>query len=264
MTRWIRIKQPQVRQFHRKYPATSALLWLNIVAFLLTWGMGMPEEVLTSWGLTAGALVLEPTGHQLATLITSMFLHGGLLHLATNGLMLGVFGRHLEPRLGTRKYVALYFIAGLVAAGAHLLSDPWSMVPMVGASGALSGLLGAAVLLTPRTRLWVVTPLTLFIPVTLRMASLGVIWICVQLLGLAFTDTAGGGIAYAAHAGGFLGGYLWMRSSSYTGPSSHAGQQTSRPVPADYGVGPSPGPEFGTFFVTDSRGRTFVFHSREG
>ena len=140
-----------------------------------------------------------------ATLITSMFLHGSWMHLIGNMLYLWVFGNNIEDVMGHAKYLAFYLTCGILAALSHALTDPSSPVPMVGASGAISGVLGAYVLLFPRARVLVLIPGL----GTTRVAAgvvLG-IWFVMQLLsgGMSIGST-GGGVAFFAHIGGFLAG----------------------------------------------------------
>ena len=140
-----------------------------------------------------------------ATLITSMFLHGGWMHLIGNMLYLWVFGNNVEDAMGHAKYVVFYLACGILAALSHSLTDPSSPVPMVGASGAISGVLGAYVLLFTRASVLVIMPGL----GTTRVAAgfvLGM-WIVMQLLsgGMSIGST-GGGVAFFAHIGGFLAG----------------------------------------------------------
>jgi len=140
-----------------------------------------------------------------ATLITSMFLHGGWMHLIGNMLYLWVFGNNIEDVMGHGKYIAFYLTCGILAALSHALTDPSSSIPMVGASGAISGVLGAYVLLFPRARVLVIMPGL----GTTRVAAgfvLGM-WFVMQLLsgGMSVGNT-GGGVAFFAHIGGFIAG----------------------------------------------------------
>jgi membrane associated rhomboid family serine protease len=140
-----------------------------------------------------------------ATLITSMFLHGGWMHLIGNMLYLWIFGNNIEDVMGHGKYVAFYLACGILAALSHALTDPSSSIPMVGASGAISGVLGAYVLLFPRARVLVIMP---GLGAT-RVAAgfvLGM-WFLMQLLsGGMSAGSEGGGVAFFAHIGGFLAG----------------------------------------------------------
>ena len=148
-----------------------------------------------------------------ATLVTSMFLHGGWLHLLGNMLYLWIFGDNIEDRLGRGRFIAFYLLCGVVAALGQGLADPRSEVPMIGASGAISGVLGAYIVLYPRAKILVLVPLVIFIT-TLRVPALVVlgIWFAGQLLSsLAAESGAGGGVAFAAHVGGFVAGLAMIR-----------------------------------------------------
>ena len=140
-----------------------------------------------------------------ATLITSMFLHGGWMHLIGNMLYLWIFGNNIEDVLGHAKYVVFYLACGILAALSHALTDPSSPVPMVGASGAISGVLGAYVLMFPRARVLILIPGI----GTMRVAAVVVLgmWFVMQLLsGGMSLGSKGQGVAFFAHIGGFLAG----------------------------------------------------------
>ena len=140
-----------------------------------------------------------------ATLITSMFLHGGWMHLIGNMLYLWVFGNNIEDVMGHAKYALFYLTCGILAALSHALTDPSSPVPMVGASGAISGVLGAYVLLFPRARVLVLMP-----GLGLTRVAAGFVlgmWFVMQLLsGGMSIGREGGGVAFFAHIGGFIAG----------------------------------------------------------
>ena len=140
-----------------------------------------------------------------ATLITSMFLHGGWMHLIGNMLYLWVFGNNIEDAMGHTKYALFYLTCGILAALSHALTDPASTVPMVGASGAISGVLGAYVLLFPRARVLVLIP-----GLGLTKVAAGFVlgmWFVMQLFsGGMSIGSNGGGVAFFAHIGGFLAG----------------------------------------------------------
>ena len=140
-----------------------------------------------------------------ATLITSMFLHGGWMHLIGNMLYLWVFGNNIEDVMGHAKYTLFYLTCGILAALSHALTDLSSPVPMVGASGAISGVLGAYVLLFPRARVLVLMP-----GLGATRVAAGVVlgmWFVMQLLsGGMSIGSQGGGVAFFAHIGGFLAG----------------------------------------------------------
>ena len=140
-----------------------------------------------------------------ATLFTSMFLHGGLMHLIGNMLYLWIFGNNIEDVMGHAKYLVFYLACGLLAALSHAITDPSSPVPMVGASGAISGVLGAYILLFPRAHVLVLIPGL----GTTRVAAglvLGM-WFVMQLFsGGMSVGSKGGGVAFFAHIGGFVVG----------------------------------------------------------
>jgi membrane associated rhomboid family serine protease len=140
-----------------------------------------------------------------ATLLTSMFLHGGWMHLFGNMLYLWVFGNNIEDVMGHAKYVVFYVTCGILAALSHAMTDPSSTIPMVGASGAISGVLGAYLLLFPRAHVLVLMP-----GLGMTQVAAGIVlgmWFVLQLLsgGMSLVST-GGGVAFFAHIGGFVAG----------------------------------------------------------
>lgn len=145
-----------------------------------------------------------------ATLLTSMFLHGGWLHLIGNMLYLWIFGNNIEDVMGHAKFVLFYITCGILAALSHALTDPSSTIPMVGASGAISGVLGAYLLLFPHARVLVFIPMgfasrTMYVPAGVVLG----LWFVMQLLsGGMSLNTEGGGVAFFAHVGGFIAGML--------------------------------------------------------
>ena len=248
---------PDRRSLRHAAPMTYTLIVANVVVFALTALAGATDAVFARWGLVPARLLASLGAAELLTLVTSTFLHAGVLHLAGNMIFLGVFGRMAEDRLGTRRFAALYAASALGAALLQVATDPASLVPMIGASGAISGVLAAAVLLAPRERIWLVSPLTLFIPVTLRLWTFGAAWLGLQLVG-AFAAPSAGGIAFWAHVGGFVVGAAWLLSGRAR--PQRARRRTRRPHASPVGHGPAPGPGYRTFLVTDARGRTYVFH----
>jgi membrane associated rhomboid family serine protease len=147
-----------------------------------------------------------------ATVFTSMFLHGGLLHLAGNMLYLWIFADNVEDSMGHSRFVAFYALCGVAAALAQAAPEIGSTTPMIGASGAVSGVLGAYVLLYPQARVLVVVPLVVVF-YTLRLPALIVlgVWFVGQLLSSLMIPAAGGGIAFRAHLGGFITGVILIR-----------------------------------------------------
>lgn len=145
----------------------------------------------------------------LLSLITSMFMHAGFLHIGGNMLYLWIFGNNIEDRLGRVGFVMFYLATGLVASGAHVLLNTGSAQPVVGASGAVSGVLGAYLVLFPHARVLALVPLGFFFfTVQLPAGVLLVVYFVLQLFGV-----LGGGssVAFAAHIGGFVAGWLLIR-----------------------------------------------------
>jgi membrane associated rhomboid family serine protease len=144
-----------------------------------------------------------------ATVLTSMFMHGGWLHLGGNMLYLWIFGDNIEDSMGHLRYLVFYVLCGTAAALAQGLIDPASEIPMVGASGAISGVLGAYILLHPRATVRVLILLGFFVTVTHvpAMIVLG-IWFVLQLVSAANVSIADPGVAFGAHVGGFVAGLV--------------------------------------------------------
>jgi membrane associated rhomboid family serine protease len=145
------------------------------------------------------------------TMLTSMFMHGGWMHLIGNMLYLWIFGDNVEDTMGHARFVAFYVLCGIAAALAQAVPDPDSTIPMVGASGAISGVLGAYLLLFPHARVLVAIPFG-FILHTARIPAgiVLVLWFGLQLLSSAMTPAGQGGVAFRAHIGGFIAGMLLM------------------------------------------------------
>ncbi|HJP36655.1 MAG TPA: rhomboid family intramembrane serine protease [Gammaproteobacteria bacterium] len=154
------------------------------------------------------------------TVFTSMFVHGGLLHLAGNMLYLWIFADNVEDSMGHGRFVLFYGLCGVAAALAQAAPAIGSTVPMIGASGAVSGVLGAYVLLYPHARVLVAVPLVVVL-YTLRLPAILVlgIWFLGQLLSTLAAPTGGGGVAFRAHLGGFVAGLLLIRVFSNQRPS---------------------------------------------
>ncbi len=142
------------------------------------------------------------------TLLTSMFMHGSIMHIFGNMLYLWIFGDNIENRLGHLRYAVFYLVCGLAAAFSQVFMDINSTTPMLGASGAISGVLGGYVLLYPNRR--VTALLFNFLTSVPAWIALG-IWIGYQIISGYFTPAGTGGVAYAAHIGGFLGGLLLIK-----------------------------------------------------
>jgi membrane associated rhomboid family serine protease len=158
-------------------------------------------------------------GQEWMSVLTHQFLHGGILHLLGNMWFLWIFGRPVEERLGSVRFLIFYLLSGVVAASAQLVVDPATTVPMLGASGAISGVLGAYLLLFPTAWVWTLVPWIVPI-VPVPAVVLLVLWFVVQTLSGFSAMAAGesGGVAWWAHAGGFMAGVAmtaWAKSAGW-------------------------------------------------
>ncbi len=212
---------------HRRFPVVTLLLIAaNVLVFLATTDslFGVGEEAAFRYGAVPCDIVgrcpqlsqvLEttfPSRSPLMSVLTSMFMHGDILHLGFNMLFLWVFGNNVEDRLGRIRFPIFYLVTGIAASFAHIVFSTGSQVPTVGASGAISGVLGAYIVLWPAATIISLVPLGFFFfsVRTPAWVSLG-LWFVVQLLGTgAGLGRAGdqGGVAYLAHIGGFLAGLI--------------------------------------------------------
>lgn len=169
--------------------------------FVFQYG-AIPAVVFGAGSLPEEASAAIPVG---LTLVTSMFLHGGWMHLLGNMLYLWIFGNNIEDVMGHAKYVVFYVLCGVLAALSHALTDPGSQIPMVGASGAISAVLGAYLLLFPRAHVLVLLP-----GVGMTRVAAGIVlgmWFVTQLVsGGMSVGATGGGVAFFAHVGGFVAG----------------------------------------------------------
>lgn len=144
-----------------------------------------------------------------ATIFTSMFLHGSFLHIAGNMLYLWIFGNNIEDAMGHIKYLLFYLICGVGAALGFYLMQPASDMPMIGASGAISGVLAAYVLLYPRAKVTVIIPLgIIFYPLAISAIWVVGLWFGLQLISAALSDPNQPGVAWWAHVGGFITGLV--------------------------------------------------------
>jgi membrane associated rhomboid family serine protease len=163
----------------------------------------VPAVLLGHANLPEGVAIVPPS----VTILTSMFMHGGLMHLIGNMLYLWIFGDNVEDSMGHGRFVVFYVLCGVAAVFAQALPEPRSDIPMVGASGAISGVLGAYLLLYPHARVLVVIPLG-FILQTMRIPAgiVLVLWFGLQLLSNVMAQPGTGGVAFRAHIGGFVAG----------------------------------------------------------
>ncbi|MDR9394388.1 MAG: rhomboid family intramembrane serine protease [Roseovarius sp.] len=189
---------------------TYALIAINIVVFLGYWPLFNDPRALNAffydWAIVP---VLVTREGAYGGLFTSMFMHGGLLHLGGNMLFLWIFGDNLEDEMGHLGYALFYLACGVGSGLAHVLAGPLSPVPTVGASGAIAGVMGGYLLLYPRARVDILVIIIFFIQIIALPAwmMLG-LWFAVQLVSGIGADPTGGGVAYWAHAGGFLIGVV--------------------------------------------------------
>lgn len=213
----------------RRLPlVTLVLIGINLVLFLVdhltaTTEMrtvvtpgGLRRMLVTGGGLTRDWAMVpsEVTGNLMVTwptIFTSMFLHGGWLHLGGNMLYLWIFGNNVEDTLGRSKFLLFYLLVGVVGSAAHIVSGPNSVIPTVGASGAIAGVMGGYLILFPDAR--IVSLVTVFTITVLELSALWVIglWALLQFVSANWLGGGGmgdGGVAYFAHIGGFVAGML--------------------------------------------------------
>ena len=197
---------------------TVLIIGINILVFILEILSGSDgRSVVYSFGaIPDNMLHLRSTQaiSPQATVFTSMFMHGGFFHLFGNMLYLWIFGDNIEDMLGHFRFVLFYLFCGIVSAYANALTMPYSQVPMIGASGAISGVLGAYMLLFPRARVHTLVFFGFFIQV-IKIPALIVIgfWAIIQVVSGLFAQGSPdqGGIAWFAHVGGFLAGILTIK-----------------------------------------------------
>jgi membrane associated rhomboid family serine protease len=163
--------------------------------------------------MTDDLVCLTDPGPQYLHVVTSMFLHGGWMHLLGNMWFLWLFGNNIEDAMSRPRFLAFYLLCGLAAALAQVAAGPDSAIPMVGASGAISGVMGAYLVLFPRVRVFTIVPLG-FVITTLALPAwvMLVYWMLLQFLGgLASVGVERGGVAFWAHVGGFVAGVVLVK-----------------------------------------------------
>jgi rhomboid family protein len=186
---------------------TIGLILANaaVLAYELTLGHRELQRFLHDFGLV-------PASAGPLTVLTSMFLHGGLLHFAGNMLYLWIFGDNVEDRMGHDRFLVFYLVCGATAAALQVLAAPHSRIPMVGASGAIAGVLGAYVVMFPQSRVLTLVPIVFFFGIVEipALVLLGVWFLFQLLLGIGTLSATGsqdvGGVAFWAHTGGFVAG----------------------------------------------------------
>jgi membrane associated rhomboid family serine protease len=190
---------------------TGILIAVNVLVFL--YQVTLPSYALNDF-VYQWAIV--PNHLHLTSLLTSMFLHGGWLHLLGNMLFLWVFGRNVEDLIGGIQFLIFYLVSGLVAGIVHVILNASSPLPTIGASGAIAGVMGAYLIKFPRARVITLIPIFIFITtMEIPAALLLIYWFAIQFLSgvgsLAENSYTGGGTAWFAHIGGFLAGMLIVR-----------------------------------------------------
>jgi membrane associated rhomboid family serine protease len=204
----------------KNYPViNNALIIINVLVFIfqLSMGIGLDRFIFT-YGLVPARYSLPETGLQFSlqqqafSFLSFMFLHGGFLHLIGNMWFLYIFGDNVEDRLGHVRYLVFYILCGLMSGLFHLAVNWTSQVPTIGASGAIAGVMGAYILLYPRSKILTLIPI-IIIPYFVEIPAvifLG-IWFIFQFLGAASYSAEAGGIAWWAHVAGFVAGMALLK-----------------------------------------------------
>lgn len=205
----IPIRDENARQH---FPAvTLGLIAINVIVFIHQSLLSSVQlnEFIVQYGAVPYYI---SSGSHLSTILTSMFLHGGVMHIAGNMLYLYIFGDNIESVMGPVRYLFFYLVCGFFAFAAHYIFDLQSMTPMIGASGAISGVLGAYAVRFPRARVTVLVPLFIWIWRMFEIPAVLVLglWFVMQLFSGAIGSAQSGGVAWLAHVGGFLAGIVWM------------------------------------------------------
>jgi membrane associated rhomboid family serine protease len=180
-----------------------------------------PEAFVWRYALVPSELLGNFNLGTMSTLFTSMFMHGGFLHLAGNMLYLWIFGDNVEDAMGHGRYLVFYLLGGLLASAIHIFTSPGSQIPTLGASGAIAASLGAYLILYPRSRVLSILPLGFFLRLTMVPAIIVLgLWFILQLfqglMTLGGPDV--GGVAFWAHIGGFVAGFVLAKAFSRGGP----------------------------------------------
>jgi membrane associated rhomboid family serine protease len=194
---------------------TAFFIVVNIVVFIfeLLLGAEAREAFVAVFALVPKRLFSHATATApdvlpvSATLFTSMFVHGGVLHVAGNMLYLWIFGNNVEDSMGRMRFIVFYFLCGVIAAYSHALANVSSLTPMIGASGAISGVLGAYLVLYPRARVMTLVFFGFYVR-TVQLPAMFVLgfWFVLQFLSALISAGTGEGVAWYAHVGGFAAG----------------------------------------------------------
>jgi len=190
---------------------TGTLIALNTIVFLYqnTLSYYRLDQFVTNWGIV-------PDDLRLISMLTSMFLHGGWMHLLGNMLFLWVFGRNLEDLIGGSRFLIFYLVCGLVAGVVQVIANPYARVPTIGASGAIAGVMGAYLIKFPRSQIdTLVLLIVFFTRVTIPAPFYLLFWFGMQFLNglesIGQRSYTGGGVAVFAHIGGFIAGMVFIK-----------------------------------------------------
>jgi membrane associated rhomboid family serine protease len=217
----------------------TSLIVINILVFLFEKAQGQDlDRFIYFYGLVPARYFVPQIsayfslGQQLFALLSFMFLHGGYLHLIFNMWSLYIFGDNVEDRLGSLRYLAFYLLCGLASGAAHMLLNTHSNVPTIGASGAIAGVMGAYLLLFPRSKVLTLIPI-IFIPWFVEIPAFFFLgfWFLMQLFNAAGDAGSAGGIAWWAHIGGFIFGMLsvsFFQRMPAVGASDRVRQMTAK------------------------------------
>jgi membrane associated rhomboid family serine protease len=213
---------------------TYVFIGVNVLVWLLVQGAGMslalarsvcelgliPGELTamlppgSRFAMGEGLVCLTDPGRQVSHVITSMFLHGSWMHLLGNMWFLWIFGNNIEDSMGHVRFIVFYLLCGVAAALLQVMITPASPIPMVGASGAISGVMGAYMVLYPRAKVYAMVPIGL-IPVSFALPAWTMLlyWIAIQFLGglTGLFAEERGGVAFFAHIGGFVAGLVLIK-----------------------------------------------------
>lgn len=200
------------------YPIiNNTLIGINVVFFLVELAQGPHlNEFIYVYGLIPARYFIPQIsshftwGEQFLSFFSFMFLHGGLLHLVGNMWSLYIFGDNVEDKIGPIRYLFFYLLCGLASGVVHIISNPYSRVPTIGASGAISGVMGAFFILFPRSKILTLIPLFFFFVEIPAYFFLG-IWFLIQFLSAATSSGQIGGVAWWAHIGGFIFGMIFLK-----------------------------------------------------
>ncbi len=212
--------------------ATAAIIGLNAFAWLVVQGAGsdfqlaksvcelglIPGELTASlpagtrFPMGRGLVCFTDPGRQVSHVLTSMFLHGSWMHLLGNMWFLWLFGNNIEDSMGRLRFVVFYLLSGLAAAFGQVVTNPSSVIPMVGASGAISGVMGAYLILYPRVRVYVLVPIFVFFTsIALPAWMMLGYWFLIQFVSGLASSSDVGGVAFWAHIAGFVAGILLIK-----------------------------------------------------